>query len=244
MHSRYFQRLIAVFVVLLIAVGSAGAANAQHVGVTQPVSYKVAQQSGTVIADLGFRPGANGFGFANYGSETKATNLTATEMRRLLGDGACARITGDTCDLVPEVQQLMDQFNQMIGGGHCEGMAVLSDLFYNGQLKPSDFGQDSPIGLTLDGNDKLQREIAYWWSTQLLKKINALAVKDKSPKDLVDILVASMKAKSEYYVFHLFQPGFKNGHAITPYQVQDMGNGIIHVMVYDKIGRASCRERV
>src|SRR5207248_889919 len=107
MHSRNFQRFLAMFVVLLIAVGSAGVANAQHIGVTQPVGYKVAQQTGTVIADLGFRPGSNGFGFANYGSETKATNLTPAEMRRLLGDGVCARINGDTCDLVPEVQQLM-----------------------------------------------------------------------------------------------------------------------------------------
>src|SRR5260370_30780636 len=101
MHSRNFHRLLAVFVVLLIAVGSAGAANAQHVAITQPVGYKVAQQSGTVIADLGFRPGANGFGFANYGSETKATNLTAVEMRRLLRDAACARINCDTCEFVP-----------------------------------------------------------------------------------------------------------------------------------------------
>jgi hypothetical protein len=31
----------------------------------------------------------------------------------------------------------------------------------------------------------------------------------------------------------IYQPGFKGGHAITPYAVQDKGNGVFSVMVYD-----------
>ncbi|HLY26674.1 MAG TPA: hypothetical protein VKQ72_10065 [Aggregatilineales bacterium] len=222
MYSRTFHRILSLLLVLavVLAFGATNRASAQ-------------QSSGTVLADVGFRPDGNGFGFSNYGGDPKVTNLTPADMRRLFGDAACARLNGDTCDLVPQVQQIMDTFNGSMNGGHCEGMAVLSELFYSGQLKPADFGQDSPTALPFDSNSKLQREIAYWFSTQFLKVIANASIKDKSPKDIVNFLVQAMKDKKEYYVVHIFQPGYKGGHAVSPYEVLDMGNGIERIMVYD-----------
>src|SRR5258708_23631843 len=154
-------------------------------------------------------------------------------MRRLIGDAVCATINGDTCVLVPPMQQLMDTLNGKMGGGHCEGMAVLSTIFFAGKEKASDFGQDKATGLPFDSNVKLQREMARWFATKFRNRVGDATIKDKTPKEVLDILTKALTDKSEYYVVHIFQPGYKNGHAITPYSVQDMGGGVFHVMVYD-----------
>src|SRR5579872_841785 len=85
MYSRTLHRFLSLFIILAVALafGATNRANAQ-------------QGSGTVLADVGFRPDGNGFGFANYGGDPKVTNLTPADMRRLFGDAACARLNGDT----------------------------------------------------------------------------------------------------------------------------------------------------
>ncbi len=223
MFHRKIQHILTLsIVVVIVAAAMSGIkpANAQ-------------QASGTVVADLGFRPDGNGFGFPNYGADTPVTNLTPDEMRRLLDDSVCAILKDNKCTLVPEIQQLMDTLNGKMGGGHCEGMAVLSTLLFANKENAADFGQGQPTAFDFNTNAKLQREIALWFATQFLNKVGAATIKDKTPKDLLPILTKAMTDKSEYYVIHIFQPGFKNGHAITPYAVQDMGNGLFHVMVYD-----------
>jgi hypothetical protein len=45
-------------------------------------------------------------------------------------------------------------------------MAALSLLFDLNQIKVEDFGSSIVNSLQIDGNQKLQREIAYWWATQ------------------------------------------------------------------------------
>src|SRR5258707_10806665 len=115
------------------------------------------QASGTVVADLGFRPDGNGFGFPNYGADTPVTNLTPDEMRRLLDDSVCAILKDNKCTLVPEIQQLMDTLNGKMGGGHCEGMAVLSTLLFANKENAADFGQGQPTAFDFNSNAKLQR---------------------------------------------------------------------------------------
>jgi hypothetical protein len=94
-------------------------------------------ESGETAADLGFRPETDGFHFPNYGENytifkktggdieqvpMSPTNLTAVEMRRMFGDQVCAN---DACDLTPQVEKWMEEKNQSMRGGHCEGFAVL-----------------------------------------------------------------------------------------------------------------------
>src|SRR4051812_45196816 len=123
------------------------------------------ETSGSYVADLGFRPDANGFGFPNYGGQGE-TNLTPNDLRRMFGHSACTSIEGGECTLTPPGNQWLEQINSAMNGGHCEGMAVLSNLFYTGKIKPADFGADAVPALQIAGNEPLQREIAYWWATQ------------------------------------------------------------------------------
>jgi hypothetical protein len=87
-----------------------------------------AATSGTYVADLGFRPDANGFGFPNYGGQGEV-NLTPNDVRRMFGDQACSSIEGDQCILTPPGAQWLEQISAAMNGVHCEGMAVLSNLF-------------------------------------------------------------------------------------------------------------------
>ena len=198
-----------------------------------------APAAGTI--STGFNPADNGFSYSNYGDvgvtpagETfPVINLTSVEMRRLFGDGVCAATPqGDnTCVLSPPAQQWMDQNNASMSGGHCEGFAVLSQMIYGGQVDPSQFGAARTADLKIQGNDPLQRELAYWWTTQgpTWNTQQVLA-----PKDAVDFLSAQYaKDSKNLYRIGIMKEDKTGGHAITAYGVQDQGNGVTWIMVYD-----------
>jgi len=184
-------------------------------------------------ADSGFRPEIDGFGFENYGGESGVANLTPIEMQRMFGEQVCAN-QANGCTLTPPARQWMEQMNESMDGGHCEGMAVLSSLMYYDRIQPENFGGNITNELSL-GNDALQREIAYWFVTQATwpggyEKVN------ESPSAVLDTLTRTFnegKNASEWWALGIYKQDFSGGHAITPYAVEDQGNGIFHVYVYD-----------
>ena len=184
-------------------------------------------------ADSGFRPEVDGFSFENYGGEDYIVNLTPVEMQRMFGDQACANQTNG-CTLTPPARQWMEQMNEGMSGGHCEGMAVLSSLMYYDKVEPTTFGGNVAHDLSLD-NDALQREIAYWWVTQATwpggyEKVN------ESPSAVLDTMInafADGKDASEWWSLGIYKRDNSGGHAITPIAVEDQGNGLYHVFVYD-----------
>lgn len=189
-----------------------------------------------LVADLGFRPETNGFSFENYGGDTGRINLIADDLRRMFGDAVCGSTAGGKCILTPPAQQWMDEVNKGMGGGHCEGFAALSLVFYENKEKPDQFGAPQTSKLQIDGNAALQREIAYYFATQATVPTASNEIKGKTPSELLDILVNAYKngaASGETYTMGIYQPGFKGGHAITPYAVEDKGNGVFAVLVYD-----------
>jgi hypothetical protein len=123
--------------------------------------------SARIIAALeGYDVRVHGFAFENYGNEKNYWQLTPTEVERMFGERVCLSKINDECILTPLGEQWMKQKNEIMGNGHCDGMAALSLLFYLNQLKVEDFGGSSVNSLQLEGNQRLQREIAYWWATQ------------------------------------------------------------------------------
>ncbi len=209
----------------------------------QPGEEQPAEQqplSGVEVVNTGFTPAANGFAYPNYG-DTGVTpngepfpviNLTPVEMRRLFGDDVCAAPPeGDTCVLTPPAEQWMEQNNSSMNGGHCEGFAVLSQMIYNGVVDPTQFGAASTAELQIQDNEALQRELAYWFTTQGptwgLQQVLA-------PKDVVSYLTEQYTQNPQ----NLFRLGIMKedgtgGHAITAYGVRDQGDGVYWIMVYD-----------
>ena len=185
---------------------------------------------GAAVSDLGFKPDANGFSFPNYGANVPAKNLTEVEIRRLFGDQVCASLNNNQCTLTPPGKQWMEEANKAMEGGHCEGFAALSLLMFGGQIKPGDFGGAKAADLNLD-NEKLQREIAYWFITQATRPAVEAIIKG-TPNDILQVLKNEAPG-GETYTLGIYKRDRTGGHAITPFGVDDKGGGIFDVLVYD-----------
>ncbi len=195
----------------------------------------------TITADSGFRVAKDGFSFENYGSEFcpgnsytgcfRVQNLTAEEMVRMYGTQVCKSVDSDgTCTLTKAAQSWMKEINSVVANGHCEGMAVLSSLFYNGTEDPADFGNSNVNRLTLKNNTALQREIAYWFTTQWF--MDDYIIED-TPTKQVNYLIDHFKNGKGPIPLGIYQRNMSGGHAITAYAVVDHGSGIYYIMVYD-----------
>ena len=183
--------------------------------------------------DTGFRPDLHGFNFENYGNDWGITNLTPVEMQRMFGDVVCANTGGGKCELSPPARRWMNQANEAMDGGHCEGMAVLSQLFYYNLLDPGQFGDQKVYNLELD--DPLEREIAYWWVTQATYPGGVIKV-NESPSAVVEALVEAFSKganSQEWWVVGIYQRDGGGGHAVTPLAVDDKGDGVYDILVYD-----------
>jgi hypothetical protein len=202
------------------------------------------ETTGGSEADLGFRPSIDGFSFENYGNSdgfTEVTNLMPAELQRMFGNEVCSSIDNDgTCRIVPQMREWAEMANDAMNGGHCEGMAVASLLFYSGDLSPADFGAETTPELTLDSNTALQREIAYWWVTQALNEVSA-AISNFDANGSLEYFAQFLSEHPNgedtlalgIYYMDPNSGGLSGGHAITPYAIVDMGGGISHLMVYD-----------
>jgi hypothetical protein len=206
---------------------------------TQVSAAAVPARGGEIIYDFGFRPDSHGFRFENYGDDQDVTNLTPAEMRRMFGDQVCSRISGGKCTLTPPAAQWMEQINDAMSGGHCEGMAVLSMMMYTGQINPGPFGGALASDLDLS-NVLLQREIAYWFATQAVSP-TADSVIRGAPMEIVEI-IQQMDARGETYTLGIYKEDFSGGHAITPFGIKSVKDGLYTILVYDNNYPGEVRE--
>jgi hypothetical protein len=154
-----------------------------------------------------FKPASSGFKFQNYGNVEGVTNLTVTEVRRMFGDQVCGALEGDKCTLTPAAEQWMESSNKSMGGGHCEGFAALALLMERGQIDPKLFGAAAVPELEIKGNDKLQREIAYWFVTQGVLPMARAEIKTMTPVEVVAKLEESLKGGPETWTLGIYAPG-------------------------------------
>ncbi len=210
------------------------------------IFFQTVSAKDTLVADTGFRVGKDGFGFENYGSQVcsggsgmwggsncfRVENLTSAEMVRMFGTQVCKSVSQDgTCTLTKVAEQWMNEINSVVANGHCEGMAVLSSLFYSGLANPSDYGSSSVNKLQLKNNRALQREIAYWFTTQWFMDDYLI---EKDPTSQVQYLINHFNSNPNTPIpLGIYQRNLSGGHAITAYAVVNHGNGIYYIMVYD-----------
>ena len=192
--------------------------------------------------DTGFRPNINGFSFENYGNygcsdsycnqTFSIENLTSVEMRRMFGDQVCRKLNIDgSCELLKVAESWMDEVNESMENGHCEGMAVLSSLFYAGMKNPITFGDSSVHDLNLKGNKALQNEIAYWYATQWYMDDHLI---EEDPNSQLQRLIDAYQSNPNILIpIGIYKRDFSDGHAITAYAIEEKDDGIYWIMVYD-----------
>ena len=178
----------------------------------------------------GFNPAVDGFSFENWGG---AGNLGATDLIAMFGrKKVCASGSGNECVLYPAAQQWADQVNESMAGGHCEGMAVTSELIHGGYLAPSDF--DPAAKTTFDlkqDNPVVSGTIEYWFATQNVEPVQRAyqAFHKKEPSQIAAELALGLKSGAGY-TLGIYSPD--GGHALTPIAVTNEGD-LIAIHVYD-----------
>ncbi|HTJ80508.1 MAG TPA: hypothetical protein VL400_02260 [Polyangiaceae bacterium] len=195
---------------------------------------KKSKKDQAVLADIGFRPESNGFNFRNTGGDYPMTEPVLNEnvMVKLFGPEACVGRDTESCTLTLPAFEWANMINRAMNGGQCEGMAVSSLTYFNKTDKPR-----SPLDL---GAHDLKREeatplIAYYWSYQALDPVLSATIsarRKSTPVEVEDELVEMFK-KKQLATIAFWNPRGRGGHAVTPYAVEDKGNGIHWIKIYD-----------
>ncbi len=186
-----------------------------------------------VLADSGFRPKPNGFGFPNWGgNQHPHAKLTAEDAAILFGDQVCARRTNGLCVPTPGAKMWIDKMNKSSEGGHCEGMAVLSAAFYTKAESPQTLGAKETFALA-PKNEVLMRSISAYFAMQFLEPVSSASKSalQLTLQQLVDRLIESLKAGKDYPTVGFYYSD--GGHAVTPYRVDSTGPGLYRVYIYD-----------
>jgi hypothetical protein len=186
-----------------------------------------------VLVDSGFRPSPDGFSFANWGGdEHPIAELTPDDAAYLFGEEACARFEDQSCVPTPGARLWLKEMNASKGGGHCEGMAVLSAAFFIRAEDVSEYGASKAVALK-PNDEILMRTISTYFSTQALEPVQSVTneTKEFSLQEIVDSLTAALKSGDDYPTLGIYDTA--GGHAVTPYKIERTGNARYRVYIYD-----------
>lgn len=186
-----------------------------------------------------FAPDSDSFAFPNFGGIVAPAMLDSGLMMRLFGDSVCEPGSvipeEDRCSLIPEGTQWMLQVNQSMSGGRCEGLAVLSQAFWEGIDSPDNYGAAAAAGLPISDNNPLNREIAYWYATQNLSEVAAASEGLTAEEALTRLSqeFAEGKLVSRLGIVRLQDGVPTGGHAVTPYAIEERDDGAYDLLLYD-----------
>ncbi len=189
---------------------------------------------GKMCIDNGFRIKADDFSFSNWGRSTAAdANVTIQTLVDLFGHSAvCIDGPSTECVMRPTTVQKLEEWNNALAGGRCEGLATLSTRFLLKLDDPTTFVSTATRVADLQrGNQLLDSTIVYWWATQFLTEVSdrAATSRSKSPLQLVDDLIQGLANGVGYTVGLYFG---SSGHSVTPFAVTHRENDFI-IHVYD-----------
>jgi hypothetical protein len=189
---------------------------------------------GSVVASSGFNPARDGFAFQNYGF-IGGQQLTPTVLQQMFGTTVCAHGTGGSCELYPAVQQWAAAVSQTMFGGHCYGFSMLALRFFTHDLSPSSYGASTTYGLQF--TPAIESELAANFAEQYTAGATA-AARPEPPSQIVQALTAALKSRSgPVYTLGIYNAPAgaqdRDGHAITPLGISNLGNGRYQILVYD-----------
>jgi hypothetical protein len=189
---------------------------------------------GSVVASSGFNPARDGFAFQNYGF-IAGLELTPAVLQQMFGTSVCAHGTGASCQLYPSVQQWAAAVSQSSFGGHCYGFSMLALRFFTHNLSPSQYGASTTYGLPFTA--AIESEIEANYAEQATAAAIA-AARPEEPSQVIQALTAALKSRSgPYYTLGIYNAPVgaqgRDGHAITPLGISNLGNGRYQILVYD-----------
>jgi WD40 repeat protein len=127
--------------------------------------------------------------------------------------------------------------HQILGGGVCNGMAATSLLFFENPSTLAQFSATAQNTNLLEPTHELKYHIEVYQGYQLGLLIKDWkANQDKDPATLFNIIKNSLKKSlSDQQVINIYGK-YKDkmaGHSVVPYKIEEKGNNIYWVYVYD-----------
>jgi hypothetical protein len=184
-------------------------------------------------SDIGFRPNPDGYSFPNYGG-VNFDDYTTADMRQMFGDDCVCRMVGPVCFVKWHAIRWNIQANRSMNDGHCDGMASTSLRFFKGLDTPSDLqgGANTTHDLELSN---VRRHIAYYFVEQWTDPVKAYKeqVRRNTLSAILDQLRSAMLSGAPDPTTLFVRQAGQGGHALTPYAIEDRGNGVYWVRVYD-----------
>jgi hypothetical protein len=174
-----------------------------------------------------FMPDPDGFGFRNYGNDHPEGNLSIADVYGLFGEQVCTSVTNGVCTPTPDAQLWIDTMNGYMVSGHCEGFTVLAYRFFNNELAQATFTPGAATTFALNQGTQLMHEIALNFTYQVFDEVWK-AVVDGPPSQVV----ASLKKLNQPVNLGIFSKS-GGGHSVLAYTVQDKGNNIVWIQIYD-----------
>jgi len=211
----------------------------------KPVDIRV---NNILVDSLNFWPNPDGFGFYNWGRPSYDTDLTVTDVYGIFGPEVCTVETdgsADTCVLSAAAEAERQDKLDFVTGGHCYGMAVgslqffLDRPFIDGRTTPADFQPGAATTFDLL-RDNVRNMITHYAVQQFYRPVNPggriVRVTDGTPDDIVDFLLTNGfdgPDNDDAYTLSFRKRDGNGGHAVTPYALEDRGDDLYWLYVYD-----------
>jgi hypothetical protein len=244
---RKLSGLLAALAVVVLLLGACGdetssadalGADAPRTGSADEIVCEGQPRAGVALdpqaaacADNGFEPQVDVFAFENFGG---TGTLDATGMVALFGpESVCAEGAGEGCTLFPAARAWLEQVNQAMSAGRCEGMAVVAARLEEGGEPVSmlQSGAQATVDL-LQETESVVGEIEYWWATQVVPEVAepTAQVRALQPSEVVATLIQGLMDGTGYTLGMYSDAG---GHAVTPFAVSQSTDGTLDIAIYD-----------
>lgn len=211
-----------------------------------PRVSKARQQEGEILASIKFDPKVNGFGFRNFGENPDyEEDLTADDMIRMFGaENVC--IEGSTardCVLYETAERWIEESLEKMNNGHCDGFSVSAlRMFvgrpFKGRKSPAEFQPGAKNLFDLKKTQLTSNYVSYYQTLTFLKEtyeFRAHTFKMK-PTEILAAIGEAMQSKKEFYTLEVWMREngkYTRGHSIVPIAVEDMGDEMYRLHVYD-----------
>jgi len=179
--------------------------------------------SAPIEGDL--RPIEDGFSFANFPSSSTEETFNAQDLYEMFGAEACADGVVEPCTPIAEAAAWARMVNQARMSGHCEGMVVESSKRF--------INKESPATSELSNDVEVVHRIFRQFSTQFFQEV--VDERDewakKSLAELVNAVAEGLQSGSPKFSMGVYSEN--GGHAVLPYAINPLVNGVTRVLVYD-----------
>jgi hypothetical protein len=205
-----------------------------------PVTGDLPAPRNGFLADLGFRPRSHGYNFENGGNANYPRTpgfVGPAQMIKLFGaKDVCigGKAVSNNCRMTPAASEFARTVNRSMNGGQCEGMAVSALTFYKGIDAITQFSPGARSAHDVN-REQVRGLIGYYFAYQFSDPVIAAKIDAKRRYTPVQTMerVIQLIQKGDPGVLMMRAPDNMSGHAVSPYAVEDRGNGIYWIRIYD-----------